>query len=68
MLISLYKHFHTQIEPPGFAGRSKLKQEGRKNTMLCSVRGMEKPYWTVITKTQHRTVHTGSNKNIASTV
>ena len=50
MLISLYKHFHTWIEPPGFVGRSKLKQKGRKNTMLCSVCGMEKPYWTVVTK------------------
>lgn len=50
ILISLYKHFYTWIEPPGFVGRSKLKQKGRKNTMLCSVCGMEKPYWTVITK------------------
>lgn len=36
---------------PGFVGRSKLKQKGRKNTMLCSVRGMKKPYWTALTKT-----------------
>lgn len=50
MLISLYKHFHIWTEPLRFVGRSKLKQKGRKNTMLCSKRGMEKPYWTVITK------------------
>lgn len=51
MLISLHKHFHTWIDLPGFVGRSKLKQKGRKNTTLSSIRGMEKPYWTVITKT-----------------
>lgn len=51
ILISLHKHFHTWIKPPGFVERSKLKQKGRENTMLSSVRGMEKPYWTVITKT-----------------
>lgn len=50
MLISLHKHFHTRTEPPGFVGRSKLKQKGRKNTMLCRIRGMETTYWTVITK------------------
>lgn len=50
MLILLYKHFHIWTETLGFVGRSKLKQKGRKNTMLCSVCRMEKPYWTVITK------------------
>lgn len=51
MHIWLYKHFHMWVEPTGFVGRSILKQKGRKNTMLCSVRGMEKPYWTALTKT-----------------